>query len=251
MSTPFSVDELRRYSRQIYLKELGYTGQAAIRQSHALIIGLGGLGSPASLYLTATGIGKLTLADFDKVELSNLQRQVIHTTQDLNKNKALSASETIQQLNPHVVTEIITEKLNEPTLKRLLNQVDVVLDCSDNFKTRYHINKLCKKQRVPLVSAAVISFQGQLIAFDFRKDNTPCYACLFSDYNEQGLNCNEAGVLGSAAGILGTMQATETLKLLCNLLPEHTQLLILDTLSWQQRLIKFQINPKCQLCNNL
>ena len=247
----FSVAELKRYSRQIYLPEIAHDGQLAIKQTHACIIGLGGLGSPASLYLAAAGIGKLTLIDFDTVELSNLQRQIIHSSADIGKNKALSAAETLTQLNPHVELHCITDKLNEHQLRRQLKDCQICLDCSDNFSTRYVINRLCKQLQIPLISAAVIGFSGQLIGLDFRHRG-PCYECLYPNRQESGENCQSMGVLSAAAGVLGSMQATEALKVITQLpqepVPQERKLLLIDTLSWQQRSVKFAIDPYCPNC---
>ncbi len=161
--------QLLRYSRHILLPQVGYEGQEKLTQSHILIVGAGGLGSPAALYLAASGVGKLTICDFDKVDLTNLQRQIIHTTASVGINKAVSAQQTIYEINPDVVVQIIQQKSTEAEFKALAEQADVVVDCSDNFATRYALNRVCLQLKKPLVSGAAIRFEGQITVFDFRK----------------------------------------------------------------------------------
>jgi adenylyltransferase/sulfurtransferase len=249
--SPFEIDELKRYSRQIFLPEIGYQGQVALKNASALIIGLGGLGSPCSLYLNASGIGELVLVDYDEIELSNLQRQVIHSTKNIGNKKTASAVSLLTQFNPHTHITPIEQKLTQKNAKTLIKQATIVVDCSDNFDTRYLVNTLCKHYKKPLISASVIAFQGQLACFDFRKEESACYACLFPppDSNsppQEIQNCSEVGVLSTAAGILGVMQANETLKMLMGLPTLDNRLLLLDTLSQQQRIIQIKADPACQ-----
>lgn len=248
--SPFSVDELKRYSRQLFLPEIGYPGQLALKNASALIVGLGGLGSPCSLYLNASGMGKLILVDGDQVEISNLPRQVIHTTCHINQAKTDSASRLLSQLNPHTEIELISNYLTEEIAKKILPKVDIVIDCSDNFATRYMVNSLCITYQKPLISASVIAFSGQLCCFDFRQSPSPCYACLFPQEPEtpNTENCSEVGVLSTAAGILGVMQAAEAMKMLMGLCTLTNSLLLFDTLTLKQRIIRIQADKHCH-CN--
>jgi len=207
--------QLLRYSRHILLNEIGIEGQERLLGGHALIIGLGGLGSPAALYLAASGVGHLNLCDHDTVDFSNLQRQIIHRTGSVGQPKVVSAQTALREVNPGVECVALPIRANEEQLFRLVAQADVVLDCSDNFDTRYAINRACLAQRKPLVSGAAIQFHGQVSVFDFRREDTPCYNCLFSEKGaEEELRCATTGVFAPLVGIIGTMQAAEALKLL-------------------------------------
>lgn len=187
--------QLNRYSRQILLPEIDYAGQLKLAQSHALIIGLGGLGSPAALYLAAAGLGQLTLVDFDQVDESNLQRQVIHNEQRIGQNKAESAAQTLAQLNHFCQVHVIAHRLENEELDALLQQADIVLDCSDNFETRYTLNQACLKARKPLVSGAAIRWEGQLSTYDFRNDDSACYECLYKPGTSNDQSCSQNGVV--------------------------------------------------------
>ena len=246
----FSVDELKRYSRQMYLPQIGYGGQQAIRNAHVAIIGLGGLGSPSSLYLAASGIGRLSLVDFDVVELSNLGRQIAHTSDRIGSNKALSAEKTIKRINPNVQLVTIETALSYHELVTLCRKVDAVLDCSDNFETRYLVNKACKEQCTPLISAAISGFSGQLINFDFRKQGIACYECLYPDRGESVENCQQAGVLSATAGVVGCMQATESIKLISSINPSEPKLILINTLDWQVRSLTLKKDPNCPVCHS-
>ncbi|PKO25842.1 MAG: molybdopterin biosynthesis protein MoeB [Betaproteobacteria bacterium HGW-Betaproteobacteria-8] len=243
-------NQLLRYSRHILLPQIGYEGQDKLVNSHALIIGAGGLGSPVSLYLAAGGVGKLTICDFDAVDLTNLQRQVIHTTQSVGINKAVSAQQAIYEINPDVVVNTVRERADEETLERLAAEADVVIDCSDNFATRYALNRVCVKLRKPLVSGAAINFEGQVTVFDMRADDSPCYHCLFPEIgNEEGLRCAESGVFAPLVGMIGTTQAAEALKLLMGLGQSlQGRLLLLDALHMEWRSIKLAKDPACRVC---
>jgi molybdopterin-synthase adenylyltransferase len=243
-------NQLLRYSRHILLPQIEYAGQEKLTKSHALIIGAGGLGSPAALYCAASGAGKLTICDFDNVDLTNLQRQIIHTTASVGTNKALSAQQTIYEINPEVVVRTIQQKSSEAEFKALAETADVVIDCSDNFATRYALNRVCLQLKKPLVSGAAIGFEGQITVFDFRHENSPCYHCLFPDTgSEQETRCAENGVFAPLVGMIGTTQAAEALKLILNI-GESLQgrLLLLDALAMEWRTIKLARDPKCAVC---
>ncbi len=243
-------NQLLRYSRHILLPQIGYEGQEKLTKSHVLIVGAGGLGSPAALYLAASGVGKLTICDFDNVDLTNLQRQIIHTTQSVGINKAVSAQQTIYEINPDVVVQTIQQKSSEAEFKQLVEQANVVIDCSDNFATRYTLNRVCLQLKKPLVSGAAIGFEGQITVFDFRHETSPCYHCLFPDTgSDQEMRCAENGVFAALVGMIGTTQAAEALKLIMNI-GESLQgrLLLLDALSMEWRAIKLSKDPACSVC---
>jgi molybdopterin-synthase adenylyltransferase len=246
-------NQLLRYSRHILLPQIEYEGQQALIQSHALIVGAGGLGSPVALYLAASGVGKLTICDFDEVDLTNLQRQIIHTTQSVGINKAVSAQQTIYEINPEVEVMTVQQKSSEAEMSELVMQADVVIDCSDNFATRYMLNHLCFIFKKPLVSGAAVKFEGQISVFDFRNDNTPCYHCLFPDVGaDQEMRCAENGVFAPLVGMIGTMQAAEALKCLMGI-GENLQgrLLLLDALTAEWRTIKLARDPACTVCGEV
>ncbi len=243
-------NQLLRYSRHILLSQIGYEGQEKLTKSHALIVGAGGLGAPTALYLAASGVGKLTICDFDTVDLTNLQRQIIHTTQSVGINKALSAQQTLYEINPEVIVQTIQKKSTEAEFSALAKNADVVIDCSDNFATRYALNRVCSALKKPLVSGAAVQFEGQITVFDFRNAETPCYHCLFPDNGEEtDLRCATNGVFSPLVGMIGTTQAAEALKCLMNI-GESLQgrLLLLDALSMEWRTIKLARDPKCLVC---
>jgi len=245
-------DLLLRYSRHIMLPQVEYAGQEKLTQSHALVIGAGGLGAPVAMYLAAAGVGTLTICDFDQVDLTNLQRQIIHTTAAVGQNKALSAQATIASLNPEVKVNVETARLSNDALAGRVAAADVVIDCSDNFATRYLLNQLCFTHKTPLVSGAAIGFEGQLSVFDFRHDDSPCYHCLYPDVgDDQALRCADNGVFAPLVGMIGTAQAAEALKLLLNI--GHTmqgRLLLLDALSAEWRTIRLKKDPSCGVCGS-
>ena len=244
-------NQLLRYSRHILLSQVGYEGQEKLTKSHALIVGAGGLGSPAALYLAASGVGKLTICDFDNVDLTNLQRQIIHTTASVGINKAVSAQQNIYEINPDVVVQTIQQKSSETEFKTLAKQADVVIDCSDNFATRYTLNRICVQLKKPLVSGAAIRFEGQITVFDFRQENSPCYYCLYPDVGaDQEMRCADNGVFAPLVGMIGTTQAAEALKLMMNI-GESLQgrLLLLDALAMEWRTIKLSKDPVCSVCS--
>ena len=243
-------NQLLRYSRHILLPQIGYEGQDKLVHSHALIVGAGGLGSPVALYLAAGGVGRLTICDYDNVDLTNLQRQIIHTTQSVGLNKAVSAQQTLHAINPEVSVVPICGKSTEEQFTQLAETADVVIDCSDNFRTRYALNRICVKLRKPLVSGAAIGFEGQVTVFDMRHDSSPCYHCLFPDMgDEEGMRCAENGVFAPLVGMIGTTQAAEAMKLLLGL-GESLQgrLLLLDVQAMEWRSIKLVRDPACKVC---
>lgn len=243
--------QLLRYSRHILLPQIEYDGQEKITQSHILIVGAGGLGSPVVMYLAASGVGTLTICDFDVVDLTNLQRQIIHTTQSVGINKAVSAQQAIFELNPEVTVQAVQTKSTKAEMATLVAQADVVVDCSDNFATRYALNRLCFQHKTPLVSGAAIRFEGQISVFDFRNETTPCYHCLYPDVgSDQEMRCADNGVFAPLVGMIGTAQAAEVLKLILNV-GETLQgrLLLLDALTAEWRTIKLARDPKCTVCS--
>lgn len=245
--------QLLRYSRHILLPQIAYEGQEKLAQSHALIVGAGGLGSPVVLYLGAGGVGKLTICDYDDVDFSNLQRQVIHTTQSVGVNKALSAQQALAVINPEITVVPIPRKSTEDEFTELARDADVVIDCSDNFQTRYALNRICVQLKKPLVSGAAIGFEGQVSVFDMRHADSPCYHCLFPDVGaEDGvgeMRCAEFGVFAPLVGMIGTTQAAEAMKLLLGV-GESLQgrLLLLDVLAMEWRSIQLKRDPACGVC---
>ena len=242
-------EELLRYSRQIMLPQIDFEGQQAIVDSTMLLIGLGGLGSPSSLYLAAAGVGHLIIADFDQVEISNLQRQIIHYSEDIGSYKVDSAKEKLLSINPNIKVTTIKE-LNEENLSELVNKADVVLDGTDNFKARFSINKACVNNKVPLVSAAVIRFEGQLSVFKGYDPVKPCYQCLYPATGEQNENCVDNGILAPVAGFVGSLQALQAIKVILNLGEQlDGNLMMIDALDLSFRTIKIQKDPHCEICH--
>jgi molybdopterin/thiamine biosynthesis adenylyltransferase len=243
-------NQLLRYSRHILLPQIGYEGQDKLVNSHALIVGAGGLGSPVALYLAAGGVGTLTICDFDVVDLTNLQRQVVHTTEAVGINKALSAQQTLATINPDTTVNIVTKKSTTQEFSKLITEADVVIDCSDNFATRYLLNTLCVQLKKPLVSGAAIGFEGQVTVFDMRNDGSPCYHCLFPDNGEDTeMRCADNGVFAPLVGMIGTTQAAEAMKLLMGIGDSlQGRLLLLDVLTMQWREIKLSKDAECQVC---
>ena len=242
--------QLLRYSRHILLDEIGIEGQERIRAAHVLIIGAGGLGSPAALYLASAGVGRITLVDHDTVDLTNLQRQIAHTTQRVGQAKVVSARAALAAINPDVHIDGLEQRADEALLAQCLPQVDVVLDCSDNFETRQSINAACVHSRKPLVSGAAIRFDGQVSVYDSRDDNSPCYACVFPpDATFEEINCATMGVFAPLVGIIGTVQAAEALKLLTGVgrsLAGRLQMLDARAMEWNE--VQIPRNPHCPVC---
>jgi len=244
--------EAERFSRHTNLAEIGPGGQEKILNSTALIVGLGGLGSPVAIYLAASGVGKLILADFDVVEFSNLQRQIAHNTQSVGTLKSHSARQTCLAINPDIEIETIDEVLDADSLEQIVPQCDVVLEGSDNFPTRFAVNEACVKHKVPLVSGAAIRFDGQVSVFCGHKPEVPCYRCLYAnDSMDSADTCAQTGVLSPVVGMIGTVQATEALKILGGFgRPLEGRLLLLDGLSMEWREIQLGKNPKCPVCSD-
>jgi molybdopterin/thiamine biosynthesis adenylyltransferase len=238
-----AMTDLARYSRQIVLREVGVNGQAVLRDSSVLIVGLGGLGSPAALYLAAAGVGRLVLCDRDRVDLSNLQRQILYARADLGHAKTAAARERLAALNPDC--ELLACAADE--WESHLALADVVLDCTDNFPTRYAVNAACVRARKPLVSGAAIRFECQLAVFDLRSGG-PCYACLYPDAGAAQESCEEAGILGPVAGAIGAMQALAALKLLLGQDAPAGRLWRWDAARMDWRSLKIQPDPQCPVC---
>jgi len=242
-------EQLLRYSRQIMLPEIGFEGQQKLLQSRVLIIGLGGLGSPAAMYLTAAGIGELVLVDFDQVDLSNLQRQIIHTSDSIGLPKVESARHTLAKINPDCQVHCINQQLEGEALIEQVEKADLVIDASDNFATRFALNEVCVATQTPLVSGAAIRMEGQVSVFTGAPGD-PCYRCLYGDTIEVEQTCSENGVLAPVVGIIGSIQATEAIKVLTGAgTPLKGKLLILDALHMQWRSLKLSADPDCPVCS--
>lgn len=244
-----SDDELLRYSRQILLKQVDIDGQLRLKNGRVLIVGLGGLGSPVALYLAAAGVGELHLADFDTVDLTNLQRQVIHDSASVGLGKVDSAMRRLAALNPAVTLKPLRQALDVDSLAAAVAAVDVVVDCCDNFATRTAVNAACVAAGTPLVSGAAIRLEGQLSVFDPRRADSPCYHCLYGAGSEDELTCSEAGVVGPLVGLVGSLQALETLKLLAGFgEPLVGRLLLVDALGSRFRELRVRRDPQCAVC---
>ncbi len=243
-------EQLLQYSRQIMLPQIDVEGQQRILDARVLIMGLGGLGSPAAMYLAAAGVGELVLADFDTVDLSNLQRQIIHTRSQLDQPKTRSAAHMIRELNPDCRTHTVETRLEDEALARLVSESDLVLDCTDNFTSRFAINRACVAHGVPLVSGSAIRWEGQVAVFCDRP-GAPCYHCLYGDSGDLDDTCANNGILAPVAGIIGSIQATEALKLVTGAgEPLSDRLLLIDGLSMQIRSLKLKADPHCPVCGN-
>ena len=243
-------DQLLRYSRQIMLPDFDIEGQQRLLDARVLVVGLGGLGCPVALYLAAAGVGELWLADFDTVDLSNLQRQVAHGTADIGRSKVASAADAIAALNPDTRIRCIDEKLEGRALAEAVAGVDLVVDACDNFATRFALNRACVEQRRPLVSGAAIRAEGQVICFDARDGDSPCYRCLYSDGEDGGNpSCAENGVLAPLVGVIGSLQALETLKLLAGYGSAAVgRLSIFDAKTMEWRQLRVKRDPSCPVC---
>lgn len=242
--------QLLRYSRHILLDEVGIDGQQQLSNSHALIIGAGGLGSPVALYLGSAGVGSITVVDHDTVDATNLQRQIAHTTADLGRPKAHSIQQSIAAINPDVDVRVIIQRADDALLNELVQQAGVVLDCTDNFGTRHAINRACLRHGKPLVSGAAIQFDGQVTVYDPRDIKSPCYACVFPEATRpEEAQCATMGVFAPLVGIIGSVQAGEALKLLMNVGKALTgRLLMLDARSMTWSEIKLPRDTDCSVC---
>ena len=241
--------ELLRYSKQIMLPQIDIEGQQKINDSKMLIIGMGGLGSPTALYLAAAGVGHIVIADFDQVELSNLQRQIIHSTSDIGDDKVNSAKAKLLELNPNITVTVANEIMHSDNLASLIKDVDIVLDGTDNFESRFEINKACVECHKPLISAAVIRFEGQISVFKGYEVDQPCYQCLYSEQGDGRESCVENGVLAPIAGLVGTIQALQSIKVLLGLGEQLCgELLLIDGLDLSFRKVKIVKDSDCPIC---
>ncbi len=252
MDLDFTDAELHRYSRHILLQDVGAIGQARLRAARVLVVGAGGLGSPLALYLAAAGVGTLGLVDHDTLELSNLQRQVAHTTARIGRNKAESAAETLAGLNPEVRVEVHARRMDAAAALELIPRYDIICDGTDNFPTRFLLGDACHLLGKPLVSAAVLRFEGQLSTYKAHLGAPhPCHRCLHPEIPPDGLvpSCGEAGVLGAVTGVMGTLQATEVLKEILEIGESMSgRLLLWDALDTRFRAVKLRRDPACALC---
>lgn len=242
-------DQLLRYSRQIMLPGLDIEGQEKLQNTRVLIVGLGGLGSPAAMYLAGAGIGTLVLTDFDRVELSNLQRQIIHRTADIDRLKVDSAADAIRALNPEVQVELVTETLDTENLPTLAEDVDLVVDGSDNFTTRYAVNAACVVTGRPLVSGSVIRMEGQVTVLRADRPGEPCYHCVYPNAGEAGETCSETGVMAPLPGVIGSIQAVEVIKVVLGLgQPLDSRLLVVNAMDMHFRVLRLRSDPQCPVC---
>ena len=242
-------EQLLRYSRQIMLPQVDIAGQQKLLQSKVLIIGLGGLGSPVAMYLAGAGVGRLSLCDHDRVDLSNLQRQIVHSTLDLGHSKVQSAAATVRALNPEVQLDLIDHELHGAELQQHIRNADAVVDASDNFPTRFELNDACVKLKKPLISGAAIRMEGQVSVFHNENPLSPCYRCLYQDIDGFTETCSETGVLAPVVGMIGTVQATETLKVLLNIGQTLMgRLMLLDAVTMEWRTLKLRKDPQCPVC---
>lgn len=245
----FTSKQIERYSRHIILPEVGGEGQLKIMKGKVLVLGVGGLGSPAALYLAAAGVGTLGIVDNDKVDITNLQRQVLHFTDDVDRYKTDSAAEKLRKLNPEIKVKDYRLKISSENIRDLIKEYDVVVDGTDNFPTRFLVNDACYFEKKPLVHGAILRFEGQVMTII--PDEGPCYRCIYREPPPVGMvpSCQQAGVIGSVAGIVGTIQANEAIKILLGVgetLKER--LLVIDALAANFRQIKTKKDPRCPLC---
>ena len=243
-------EQLLRYSRHILLPDIGIEGQQKLRDAHVLIIGAGGLGSPAAMYLASSGVGTITLCDGDTVDLTNLQRQIVHRTASIGMSKVESARAVLAEINPDVCVRALNERADQIRLSELIEEADVVLDCSDNFATRYAVNRVCVQLKKPFVSGAATRFDGQVAVFDMRDSLGPCYHCLYPEQSEAlETRCAIMGVFSPLVGIIGSMQAAEALKVLMGIgTLLCSRLLVTDLLHMDLRTVKLNKDPACRVC---
>jgi len=245
-------EQLLRYSRHLLLEEIDIAGQEKLLASHVLIIGAGGLGSAAAPYLAAAGIGQITLLDHDSVEITNLQRQIMHTQHSLGKSKVGSGKAFLENINPSLIINAIEDRASESLLETLIPKVDLVLDCTDNFATRHLINAACFKNRKPLVSGSALKFDGQLSVFDSRNPISPCYACLFSPEEQfEEVSCASMGIFSPLVGIIGAMQAAQALQVLIGFgQPLVGRMLLWNALNTEINELRISRNPECVVCGS-
>ncbi|MFP4154511.1 MAG: HesA/MoeB/ThiF family protein [Halothiobacillaceae bacterium] len=242
-------EQLLRYSRQIMLPEVDVAGQQKLLDATALVVGLGGLGSPVALYLAAAGVGQLLLADHDEVDLSNLQRQIAHGVIDVGRSKVASAADAVARIDPDVRTVALAARMEGAELEDAVARADVVLDCTDNFAVRFAINAACRRHRVPLVSGAAIRFEGQVAVYDPARPDSPCYRCLYREEGAEDRSCVRNGVLSPVVGVIGSLQAVEAVKVLLGLgVPLVGRLLLYDALAADLRVLRLRRDPDCPVC---
>ncbi len=248
MTDELNHEEMLRYNRQIILRGFDFDGQEKLKASGALIVGVGGLGCAAAMYLAAAGIGRLGLVDFDQVALSNLQRQILHTDRRIGMAKVDSAAEALREINPHVRTATHDAVLDDDALGALIDESDAVVDCTDNVSTREQLNRLCFTRRKPLISGAAIRMEGQVSVFTYRPDE-PCYRCLSRLFGGESLTCAESGVMSPLVGVIGALQAMETIKVLTAFgKPSGGKLLLYDAMTLQFRELVLHRDPHCEIC---
>ncbi|EDM46198.1 HesA/MoeB/ThiF family protein [Marinobacter algicola] len=244
-------EELLRYSRQILMPTFDISGQTKLKSARVLVVGAGGLGCPVALYLGAAGVGHLTLVDNDLIEIANLQRQIAFEQADLGESKAEHLADRVRRINPDVSVTTLNECLEGDELQRQVNSATLVVDCTDNFNTRFALNRACVAARVPLVSGAAIRGEGQLSVYDVRDDNSPCYHCLYPEQGNEDLTCSEAGVIGPLVGMIGASQAMEAVKVITGVgKPLVGRLLILDAWQMEWREMKLSRDPSCPVCSS-
>ncbi|WP_179022923.1 molybdopterin-synthase adenylyltransferase MoeB [Shewanella sp. Scap07] len=244
-----SDEETLRYSRHISIKAMDFDGQERLKLAKVLVIGAGGLGCAATQYLAVAGIGQMTLVDFDTVELSNLQRQVLHQDHNIGQAKVDSAKQTLCQLNPHIQVDTINKVLDDDEIDALVAQHSLVLDCTDNVMVREQLNRSCFRHKIPLVSAAAIRMEGTVTVFDYHSD-TPCYQCFSQLFGEQQLTCVESGILAPVVGMIGCLQATEAIKVIAKMgRPLAGRILMIDAMTMEFREMKLPKQPSCPVCS--
>lgn len=242
--------QLLKYSRHILLPQIDVEGQQKLMHASVLIVGLGGLGSPVAMYLAASGVGELFLNDYDTVDISNLQRQIIHGTESIGISKTLSAKQTLQRMNPDCSVVELPQKLDKSELDLQIKKVSVVVDCSDNFATRILLNQLCFENKKPLVSGAAIRFEGQLTVFHYRNESDACYVCLYPDAGEDDQSCTANGVLSPVVGVIGSLQAVEAIKIITGIGETlRNRLMVFDALTQESRTLRYKKDPQCPVCN--
>ncbi len=250
MHTDMTPEQIDRYSRHLTLPNIGKEGQQKLLQSHVLVVGMGGLGSPVALYLAAAGVGHLSFADFDTVEASNLQRQIAHTTDRIGELKTHSAREACLAINPEIKIDVYDHGLEADDLSKLVPTCTAVADCSDNFPTRFDVNASCVKHKVPLITGAAIRFDGQITVVRSDKPDTPCYRCLYTEGADAAETCAQTGILGPVVGMIGCMQALETMKVICDIGEDLTgRLLLFDGLGMEINEIALRKSADCPICN--
>lgn len=249
MTADMTNDQLLRYSRQMMLPEIDAVGQQRLARAHVLIIGMGGLGSAACIYLAAAGVGHLTIVDFDRVDLSNLQRQILYVTADIGRPKVTAAREHLAAMNPDVTIEAIDTRLEPAALQKQVEQATIVVDCCDNFQTRFAINAACQQTGKPLVSAAAIRFEAQISVFIPDDPDSPCYRCLYTDESAVNETCTANGVIAPLLGVIGSMQALEAMKLIMHIGESlRGRLLLFDAMRMEWHTAKLPKDPDCPVC---